>query len=240
MAPSRTLDEVRRWVAVADDSKSFIEEALKDGGWVLAGARGSKARGARSDRRSPSFGRDADRVAAGCWKHGGRRRVCFRYGRVADDGRREASLVGLLAGASDGCGRRGWQMGWLSLLVGENGLAGACGRTVGCCSRRRSSPSFVDEEGRSWICNRDVVAVLSNGSNHPIRASLVVGCVGSRRGRWRFGDLDQLHIAVILGGLDLPCMSSPELTGCRPLMKAMEHRVWCTVNGVPADVDFVF
>ncbi|KAL5975972.1 hypothetical protein ACLOJK_020301 [Asimina triloba] len=193
MAPSRTLDEVRRWVVVADGGAG-MECACCDRdlgviqiGWLLG---------------------------AGSMEEG--------VG-VADDGRREASLVGLLAGVSDGCRRRGRQMGWLSLLVGENGLAGACGRTVGCCSRRRSSPSFVDEEGRSWICNRDVVAVLSNGSDHPIGASPVVGCVGSRRGRWRFGDLDQLHVVVILGSLDLPCMSSPELTGCRPSMKAMEH-----------------
>ncbi|KAL6002368.1 hypothetical protein ACLOJK_034299, partial [Asimina triloba] len=43
-------------------------------------------------------------------------------------------------------------------------------------ARRRCLPPFVDEEGKSWICNHDVVVVLSNGSDHPIGASPVVGC----------------------------------------------------------------
>ncbi|KAL5986515.1 hypothetical protein ACLOJK_014851 [Asimina triloba] len=135
-------------------------------------------------------------------------------------------------------GRLAHVMAWTSSAAGaasRSGLGGkramlpvimrvdAAGRRARCRALPSFSPSFVDEEGRSWICNRDVVAILSNGSDHPIGASPM-------------RDLDQLHVAVILGGLDLPYMSSLELTagshGCRPLMKAMEHRVWCS-GGAP-------
>ncbi|KAL5990620.1 hypothetical protein ACLOJK_011523 [Asimina triloba] len=61
-------------------------------------------------------------------------------------------------------------------LVGSWTLLVTGGSTV---RLRRCSPPFVDEEGRSWICNHDVVAVLSNCSDHLIGASPVVGCVGS-------------------------------------------------------------
>ncbi|KAL5990619.1 hypothetical protein ACLOJK_011522 [Asimina triloba] len=61
-------------------------------------------------------------------------------------------------------------------LVGSWTLLVTGGSTV---RLRRCSPPFVDEEGRRWICNHDVVAVLSNGSDHLIGASPVVGCIGS-------------------------------------------------------------
>ncbi|KAL5997151.1 hypothetical protein ACLOJK_008079 [Asimina triloba] len=44
-------------------------------------------------------------------------------------------------------------VGRLSLLVGENGVAGSCGRTVGCCSRRRRRWKEMREAsgcGRKW------------------------------------------------------------------------------------------
>ncbi|KAL5984927.1 hypothetical protein ACLOJK_038763 [Asimina triloba] len=57
-----------------------------------------------------------------------------------------------------------------------------------------------------------------------------------RRSDLKKRDRHQRVVPVILGGLDLPCMSSPKPTagshGCRPLMKAMEHRVWCS-GGAP-------
>ncbi|KAL5979529.1 hypothetical protein ACLOJK_019434 [Asimina triloba] len=97
----------------------------------------------------------------GCWME--------KRTATAGQGRRICWSAGLLAGAA------------------RASLAGCC--SPACCRRcpcshRCSSSSFVDEEGRSWIYNRDVVTVLSNGSDHPIGASPVVGCVGSRRGRW--------------------------------------------------------
>ncbi|KAL5978088.1 hypothetical protein ACLOJK_029205 [Asimina triloba] len=116
------------------------------------------------------------------------------------------------------CGVTRGLMAWTSSATGaasQSGLGGkratlpvivrvdAAGRRARCRALPSFSPSFVNEEGRSWICNHDVVAVLANCSDHPIGASLV-------------RDLDQLHVAVILGGLDLRCMSSPELT------------VWCS------------
>ncbi|KAL5986311.1 hypothetical protein ACLOJK_014644 [Asimina triloba] len=105
---------------------------------------------------------------------------------------------------------------------------GAAGRRARCCVSPPCSPPSLKEEGRSWICNHDMVVILSNGSNHPIGASSMVGYVVRFLRKIGWWDRVQRVVSIILGGLDRPSAPPPESSSLAAMKRVMEHRIWCS------------
>ncbi|KAL6006401.1 hypothetical protein ACLOJK_037352 [Asimina triloba] len=135
-----------------------------------------------------------------------------RWGKWKEDGDACGSCCRSLdregRGAAAGCVYWGYLIKWI-WAIDLDGRGGALldGVLAAVRCRRahhRCSPPSIEEEGMSWICNHDVVAVLSNGSDHLIGASPVVGCAGRFMRKMGLGIFDLCNRMVGSGSMRRP------------------------------------
>ncbi|KAL5980560.1 hypothetical protein ACLOJK_028468 [Asimina triloba] len=218
-------------LAHVDHARSGVACAVEaDGCWLVVTDRMGRIEG---QWRRAIVKADLD-LGTGCFGSCGRTVGCNSRRRRRWLGKMEMARGGAVT-AGNGGGRRALDIdGAPDCWQGRRGCSGVAGRLLlaGVLAAVVALVLAVVPRRRS--------SMKKGGAGSAIAtwwpSFLMAPIIRSELPRWWVAsavrDLDQLHVAVILGGLDLSCMSSSVLTvgahDCRPLMKAMEHRVWCS------------